>query len=381
MSATRHSCPTAPRPVRAPVGLLAELTHRCPLQCPYCSNPLDAGACRRRAADRGLARRAGAGGRSRRPAVAPVGRRADRASRSRGDRGAGGQGRALLQPHHVGRARSTRERLEKLASARPRPRADLDPGRARPPTPIASPTTAAATPGSSRWPAGCARCGLPLTDQRARASPEHRRPARDHRACRRASARSGSRWRTCSTTAGRCATAQALMPTRRAGARQRRAGESGRASGSRASSSSTSWCPTTTPSGRSPAWAAGGAASSTSRRRARCCPAMPPRPSRASPSTTCATGASRHLAPFRCLPDASAAPTGCGALPLLRAARGRLGRLPLPGLRLRRRCGRHRSGLRQVLAARGVARTLPSAKSARRRPSSSSASPRAGAQL
>ena len=26
---------------RAPLGLLAELTHRCPLQCPYCSNPLD----------------------------------------------------------------------------------------------------------------------------------------------------------------------------------------------------------------------------------------------------------------------------------------------------------------------------------------------------
>jgi PqqA peptide cyclase len=38
----------APAPVaetqacaRAPVGLLAELTHRCPLQCPYCSNPLE----------------------------------------------------------------------------------------------------------------------------------------------------------------------------------------------------------------------------------------------------------------------------------------------------------------------------------------------------
>jgi pyrroloquinoline quinone biosynthesis protein E len=27
----------APSP---PIGLLAELTHRCPLQCPYCSNPL-----------------------------------------------------------------------------------------------------------------------------------------------------------------------------------------------------------------------------------------------------------------------------------------------------------------------------------------------------
>ncbi|MGQ0673310.1 MAG: pyrroloquinoline quinone biosynthesis protein PqqE [Hyphomicrobium sp.] len=26
---------------RAPIGMLCELTHRCPLQCPYCSNPLD----------------------------------------------------------------------------------------------------------------------------------------------------------------------------------------------------------------------------------------------------------------------------------------------------------------------------------------------------
>ena len=28
-------------PVAAPLGLLAELTHRCPLACPYCSNPLE----------------------------------------------------------------------------------------------------------------------------------------------------------------------------------------------------------------------------------------------------------------------------------------------------------------------------------------------------
>jgi PqqA peptide cyclase len=27
--------------LNAPLGLLAELTHRCPLRCPYCSNPLD----------------------------------------------------------------------------------------------------------------------------------------------------------------------------------------------------------------------------------------------------------------------------------------------------------------------------------------------------
>ena len=24
-----------------PMAMLAELTHRCPLKCPYCSNPLD----------------------------------------------------------------------------------------------------------------------------------------------------------------------------------------------------------------------------------------------------------------------------------------------------------------------------------------------------
>jgi pyrroloquinoline quinone biosynthesis protein E len=24
-----------------PLGMLAELTHRCPLQCPYCSNPIE----------------------------------------------------------------------------------------------------------------------------------------------------------------------------------------------------------------------------------------------------------------------------------------------------------------------------------------------------
>jgi PqqA peptide cyclase len=30
----------APEPLRSPLGLLAELTHRCPLGCPYCSNPL-----------------------------------------------------------------------------------------------------------------------------------------------------------------------------------------------------------------------------------------------------------------------------------------------------------------------------------------------------
>ena len=31
---------SAPAPLAPPIGLLAELTHRCPLGCPYCSNPL-----------------------------------------------------------------------------------------------------------------------------------------------------------------------------------------------------------------------------------------------------------------------------------------------------------------------------------------------------
>src|SRR5919107_965297 len=31
----------APARIGPPMGMLAELTHRCPLQCPYCSNPLE----------------------------------------------------------------------------------------------------------------------------------------------------------------------------------------------------------------------------------------------------------------------------------------------------------------------------------------------------
>ena len=32
--------PVSPPP-EPPLALLAELTHRCPLQCPYCANPLE----------------------------------------------------------------------------------------------------------------------------------------------------------------------------------------------------------------------------------------------------------------------------------------------------------------------------------------------------
>ena len=36
-----------PTRIDPPLALLAELTHRCPLRCPYCSNPVDARARRR----------------------------------------------------------------------------------------------------------------------------------------------------------------------------------------------------------------------------------------------------------------------------------------------------------------------------------------------
>ncbi|MFG1478288.1 pyrroloquinoline quinone biosynthesis protein PqqE [Xanthobacter sp. V4C-4] len=39
--AAPHPGRSAPPGVGHPIGLLAELTHRCPLRCPYCSNPLE----------------------------------------------------------------------------------------------------------------------------------------------------------------------------------------------------------------------------------------------------------------------------------------------------------------------------------------------------
>ena len=43
MSTSSHAAELEASPIcaNAPVGMLAELTHRCPLQCPYCSNPVE----------------------------------------------------------------------------------------------------------------------------------------------------------------------------------------------------------------------------------------------------------------------------------------------------------------------------------------------------
>src|SRR5215471_15952217 len=37
---TKGVSPVSPR-IDPPLALLAELTHRCPLRCPYCSNPVE----------------------------------------------------------------------------------------------------------------------------------------------------------------------------------------------------------------------------------------------------------------------------------------------------------------------------------------------------
>ena len=67
---------------RHPTTLLAELTHRCPLHCPYCSNPLEMIARDERADDRRLEARVHRGARAGRAAARPVRRRAARARRT-----------------------------------------------------------------------------------------------------------------------------------------------------------------------------------------------------------------------------------------------------------------------------------------------------------
>ena len=87
-----------------PIAMLAELTHRCPLACPYCSNPMELTRKEReldtatwldvfaQAAELGVLHLHLSGGE-------PLSRRGPGAA---GRRGAGG--RALHQPDHLGRS-------------------------------------------------------------------------------------------------------------------------------------------------------------------------------------------------------------------------------------------------------------------------------------
>src|SRR5262252_10895797 len=77
----RHVAPSSSAMLHKPLGMLAELTHRCPLGCPYCSNPLALDAREDELDTVGARLRRGRG--AWRPAGAFVGRRARRAPRPR----------------------------------------------------------------------------------------------------------------------------------------------------------------------------------------------------------------------------------------------------------------------------------------------------------
>ena len=139
-----------------PLGLLAELTHRCPLGCPYCSNPL---ALEKRDDELDTAtwsRVFGEAAGARRAAGASVRRRARRAARPRRDRRVGARGRALHQPDHVGRRHHHADHARPLGG-RARPRPGLDPGFAMRCRPTTSPATRARSSASMRSPPK--RCG------------------------------------------------------------------------------------------------------------------------------------------------------------------------------------------------------------------------------
>ena len=85
-----------------PLALLAELTYRCPLQCPYCSNPLELGRYRQGARHRHVDPRDRRGFRARRRPDPLLGRRASRPPRHSRPHPGGPPSRALLEHEHGG---------------------------------------------------------------------------------------------------------------------------------------------------------------------------------------------------------------------------------------------------------------------------------------
>ena len=116
-----------PITLHKPLGLLAELTHRCPLGCPYCSNPLALdgrqeeldtatwGRVFREAAALGVLQVHLSGG--------EPGARRDLVDITAGAHAAG----LYTKSHHLGR-RHHRQALGRHSPGRARPRADFHPG-------------------------------------------------------------------------------------------------------------------------------------------------------------------------------------------------------------------------------------------------------------
>ena len=176
----------------APVGLLAELTHRCPLQCSYCSNPLELERVNKELTTEEWVLGDEAGRRDGHPAGASLRRRADGAQGSRGHRLGCVQGRALHQSDHRRRhAQPPAPRRAGQASASITCRSPSRTSMRR------TPSASAPIPGATQKKLDVARwvteLGLPLTIN----APIHRQNIHNvaslHRACaqaRRPAARS-----------------------------------------------------------------------------------------------------------------------------------------------------------------------------------------------
>ena len=241
----RRATVSAPRPC----NLIAELTYRCPLRCPYCSNPLGYRGVARRARRRGAGRACSA----RRAALGAVHvgltggeptLRRDLAEIVRAARA-----RPALYTHLVtagttarrGRARRARARraAQRAALGAGRGGRGLrrDRGHAR------------ASSASSRSRARCARSGFRSRSTSCCTATTSRASRELDRARARARRATGSSSRTRSTRAGRCATAPRCCPRARSSTRPRAVVARLRARVA-AASRSCSCCPTTSP--RSP---------------------------------------------------------------------------------------------------------------------------------
>ena len=260
----------APVKTPNPVGLLAELTHRCPLGCPYCSNPLelesrateiDTETWKRvfsEAAALGVLHAHLSGGE-------PAARR-DLARDRRPLR----LGRPLHQSDHL-RDRPDAGAREGAGRRRPRSCAALDPGFARRPPPTASPAIRAPSQRKQAVAAWVIEAGLPLT---VNAVIHRANIARAGEMVKLAVALGAQARRDRAYAILRLGHHQSRRPDADRGAgRRRRSPRSRRCARlTPASSSSTTSSPTITRAIPRPAWAAGPSAPSTSRRRARCLP-------------------------------------------------------------------------------------------------------------
>ena len=191
------------RPARAAGRADPSLPAALPLLLqPPGADPGGAGA-RHRDLGAGLRRSRGA----RLPAGASLGRRADRAARHPGARPRRQPGRALHQPHHLGRADRARPGCRPWS----RPGSTMSSSRCRTPSRARADRIGGYRGGHATKlefaSAGARRPGLPLTAERRGAPAEPGPAAGADRPGAGRSAPAGWKWRMCSTTAGRWPTA------------------------------------------------------------------------------------------------------------------------------------------------------------------------------